>query len=293
MLDLDFSDQDSQTPPRFEGFVFDLDEEIYRKAEGISQSNLKTLITEPFKYFNKVESSPTKDMVEGTLLHLLLCEPQNLEKKFFIIDDLKMAKRPIIQEEIGNRIAYSRGDFNRIEDCVGYIKRKMLERFGCDLDDLYGEVSYFGEYRGYRVKGRADKLTKNLKGALDFKKSKSADPSEFLKTAINLNYGIQDYFYREIMQLQDFKFVAIETEPIKVNGNDVFLFSVFESSELMLEQAGIDVDYAFTALECREKLSEPAYIGESIADAIENGVDVVHTLTPPLWRMKERRQIRI
>lgn len=181
---------------------------------------------------------------------------------------------------------FSRGNFNRVQDCVGYVKQKLKERFDCDLDLMFGEVSYFGEYNGLPAKARADKMTKDRKAVFDFKKCKSAHPKEFLKTACNLDYGIQEVFYRELMGLDDFVWIAIETEPIKVNGSDAFMFGLFRASEVMREIAKQDIKNAYTVLANPEKFREVAYLDEYFSNSLADGLNVVRELVPPLWRQK-------
>lgn len=284
MVELDFD-----TPSnggKYEGFIYDLDDREYRRAEGISQSAIKLLCTEPWKYFNRVETPTTPAMIEGTLMHLLFSEPHRLNDKFLILDDMKLSKRPVIQEEIGDRIPFARGDFNRVQDCVGYVKQKLKDRFDCDLDLMDGEVSFFGEYNGLPAKARADKITKDRKAVFDFKKCRSADPKDFLNIACNLHYGIQEVFYRELMGLDDFVWIAIETMPVKVNGADEFIFGLFRASEIMRDISKQDIKNAYRVLENSEKFKEVAYMDEFFSNSLEDGLNVVRELVPPLWRQK-------
>lgn len=280
MLELNF---DSPSK-KLEGFVYGLDDKEYRKAKGISQSSIKTLITEPFKYFNKVEESSSEAMIEGTLLHLLFSEPEKLYEKFFISDSKGIEKRDILKDEIAGRIPYPIDKLKRLQDCVEYVKLKMIERYGCDLDAMDGEVSYFGEFNGLPAKARADKITDDRKAVFDFKKCKSSKPKEFLNTACNLHYGIQEYFYRELMGLEDFVWIAIETEPLRVNGNEVFMFRLFRASELMREQSKRDIDRAYEVLKKKDIFKEPIYPDEFIENSLESGLHTICELVPPLWK---------
>ena len=110
MLELDFSEN---TAPRYEGFVYGLDDEIYRSQEGISQSDIKRLISEPFKFFNGIKDEPSPAMVEGTLLHLLLSEPQKLNDKFFITDTERITSA--IKEEAEGRLIYKQKDLQILQ----------------------------------------------------------------------------------------------------------------------------------------------------------------------------------
>lgn len=267
---------------KLEGFVEGLDERVYRSAEGISQSDIKTLITEPYKYFNQIVSEPSESMIEGTLLHLLLCEPHKLNDKFFITDCARVTKE--IKEEAGDRIIYKDKDLAILKECVDSLKYNMQTHLGIDLDKMDSEVSYFGEYEGHKAKGRADKITKDRKTIFDFKKTRCASHKEFTRQACSLNYGIQEVFYRELMGANNFGWIAIETKPmLDKNGKHHFMFGCFEASESLREHSKRLIERGFAVLEKRDEFDKPFYPSEFIKDDLEFGASLVKDIVPPLW----------
>lgn len=281
MLELDFSEN---TPPHNEGFVYGLDDEIYRSAEGISQSDIKTLLSCPFKYFQGIKDEPSPAMIEGTLLHILLNEPHKLDEKFFITEAERITKE--VKEEADGRLIFKQKDFSILKECADYTKDFLLKNAGIDVDKMDGEVSYFGEYEGIKAKGRADKITTDRKAVIDFKKTSNASHKEFLRQAMNLKYGIQDVFYREIMGLEEFWWVAIETKPMQdAFGKHHFMIGVYKSSELMREQGKKMIDWGIEILKNKDKFNKPMYPSENLQSDLDFGMDIVKELTPPLWHL--------
>lgn len=281
MLELDFSEN---IAPRYEGFVYGLDEEIYRRQDGISQSDIKRLISEPFKFFNGIEDEPTPSMIEGTLLHLLLSEPQKLNDKFFITEAERITGA--IKEEAGGRLIYKQRDLQVLQDCAGYVKNFLIQTLGIDIEKMDGEVSYFGEYEGIKAKGRADKITHDRRAIIDFKKCANASQKEFTRQATNLKYGIQDVFYRELMGVEEFLWVAIETKPLKDRmGKHHFMMGVYKSSELMLEQGKKLIDLGLEILKNSKNFDIPIYPSENIQNDLDFGKSIIKEITPPLWAM--------
>lgn len=270
--------------PKYEGFVCGLDDEIYRSQEGISQSDIKRLISEPFKFFNGIKDEPSPAMIEGTLLHLLLSEPQKLNEKFFITDAERITSA--IKEEAEGKLIYKKKDLQILQDCAGYVKSFLIQNLGIDIDKMDGEVSYFGEYEGIKAKGRADKITTDRRAIIDFKKCANASQKEFTRQATNLKYGIQDVFYRELMGVEEFLWVAIETKPLKDKmGKHHFMIGVYKSSELMLEQGKKLIDLGLGILKNPKNFDLPIYPSENIQNDLDFGKSIIKELTPPLWSM--------
>lgn len=278
MLELDFS----QAPQIPEGFVMGMSEKDYRAVDAISQSNLKTLITEPFKYFNKIEMEQTESMIEGTLLHLLFSAPHSVEEQFFITEAKKITDS--VKMEANGKPIVKKEKYQTLLDCVDYTKEFMLKYHQIDLDLMDSEVSYFGKYNGHNAKGRADKITDDRRGIFDFKKTKSAKPRDFIKTACDLHYGIQEVFYRELMGVEKFEWIAIETTPMKnAMGKSFFMIDRFESTPQLMEASKVLIETAFEILEKPEVYSQPIYPDEFIRNEVALGRDKIKKIVPPMW----------
>lgn len=267
------------------GFVENLDDVEYRKSEGISQSDIKTLVTEPFKYFNQIITEPTDSMIEGTLLHLLICEPHKLNEKFFITDAPRITKE--IKDEACDRLIYKEKDLSILKECADSLKYWTNELFGIKLDDFDSEVSYFGEYQGRKAKGRADKISKDRKTIFDIKKCASAKHRDFTQQACKLMYGVQEVFYRELMGAETFGWIAVETKPLKdKNGKHHFMFGFFEASESMKEWSKRVIEEAFSILDNPKEWNKPIYPSETIKNDLDFGIQAVKEIVPPLWYLQ-------
>lgn len=265
-------------------FLLDMPDVEYRKIEGISQSEIKKIVTEPFKYFNGIHDAPSASMQEGTILHLLLNEPHLLDEKVFITDAERVTKA--IKEEAGDRILIKEKELLILQDCASYTKEFLKNTLRLDVEEMDGEVSYFGEYNGVKAKGRADRISKDRKICLDFKKTANASPKEFTRQATNLKYAIQDVFYRELMGLDEFLWIAIETKPLVDRlGKNHFMIGVYRSSDLMKEQGKKWIDLAFKILEEKEIFNAPIYPSENLQDDLQFGMSIVREITPPLWNL--------
>lgn len=274
----------AKSTQKLAGFVEGLDDVVYRNAEGISQSDIKTLITEPYKFFHNIVSEPSDSMIEGTLLHLLICEPHKLHDKFFITDCARVTKE--IKEEAGERLIFKEKDLSILKECVDSLKFNMEKYLGIDLDGFDSEVSYFGEYQGHKAKGRADKISNDRKIIFDFKKTRCASHKEFTRQACSLNYGIQEVFYRELMGADSFGWIAIETKPMTdKNGKHHFMFGCFEASEDLREHSKRLIERGLEVLAKREEFDKPFYPSEFIKDDLEFGASIVKDIKPPLWYM--------
>ena len=264
------------------GFVLGMDDRDYRKAEGLCSSDLKILSKDPYLYFNKVRTPSTSAMNEGTLLHLLLNEPHKLDEKFFI--------RGESEGDVGDRIRMSYDDYANILECAEFVKESLKSTLEIDLDAMDSEVSYFGEYEGRKAKCRADKLTKDRKSCFDIKKTANASTKEFLKQACNLDYGIQSLFYRKLMGLDYFIWLAIEIKPLYHNGARIYRYNLLDTSERLDEVSQKKIDIALRALEHREEFKSPIYPCEDLRNhwelsECEGWKKNLKSLEPPLWYM--------
>lgn len=267
MLDLDFELES--------GFVYGLSQGEYRKREGLCSSDLKRLCSSPFEYFRGISISPTPAMVEGTLLHLLISEPHLLDQEFIIAD-----RKPYGDD--GRKFVKTE-TFENLLECSEYVKNALLEYEGINLDAMDSEVSYFGEWNGRKVKTRADKLTKDRKGCFDIKKTKSAKADEFTKQVCNLDYAIQQVFYKEVMGLDAFYWLAIETSPVIDRfGKKHYRYNLFQSSEELEEKGRRLIETALNVLDHREIFDRPMHSSEFLVDDLE-GFQLVKTIRPPLW----------
>lgn len=263
-----------------EGFVYNLPAKEYHLRYGLNASSLKKLARDPFSYFNKIETPQTDAMIEGTLMHLLFCEPHLLDQEFFITDERKTAK---IVEEANGRNIIKKDKFELMAECVEYVKASLKNDLGIDLDLMDSEVSFFGEFKGMKAKCRADKLTKDKRACFDLKKTSNASTKEFTRQACNLDYCIQEVFYREVMGLEAFNWIAICPSPLKDrDGKNHFRYNILQSSEEFQDQGKKLIDLALKVLKNKEKFTSAIHPSEFVEDDLD-ALKVVKILKPPLW----------
>lgn len=276
MLELDFG---LETPQSEVGFVYGMKQDEYRAVEALCSSDLKKLYDSPFEYFRGVKSEPTPAMIEGTLIHCLICEPHLFNQDFAVFDSYR---KPAVCDENG-RLFIKNEIYENLLACAEYVRASLLKYEGIDLEAMDSEVSYFGEWRGRKVKARADKLTKDKRGCFDIKKTKSAKSDDFTKQVCNLNYAIQYVFYKEVLGLDEFYWLAVETTPI-VDGSGVshYRYNLFKASQELEDKGKRMIDIALNVLEHREIFDRPMHPSEFVCDDLE-GFQLVKMIRPPLW----------
>lgn len=268
-----------------EGFIYGMDMKEYHLAKGLNASSLKNIVRDPFMYFNKVDFKTTPSMVEGTLLHTLFLEPHLFEKQFVIDNKVKAGKEAKFNEDGKNII---NTDLYEITlECVEYVKKKLVELVGINLDLMDSEVSFFGKFRGRDAKCRADKLTKDKKAVFDIKKTRDASTKDFIRQACDLDYCIQEVFYTEMMGLDAFHWLAIETKPVVVDGKNHFRFNIFKTSDEFKEKGKSLIENALRILDNKEAFNSPLYTSEFIKDDLDFGRQIVKEIKPPLWYLKD------
>lgn len=299
MLELDFSND----TPKYEGYVYNLEHKVYRQQEEfLSATDLKALLENPLKYFCKQEKEKTASMIEGSLLHCLLGEPERLYLDFEILNTESISKKQKEDYKDCEKDLITHKTLDRVSECANYIKNELKSRYGLDLDMMDSEVSYFGEYdyKGKKIKGkcRFDKLSKNRKISIDFKKTESALPENFVRQMAELNYPIQDYWYSALTGVQ-FIFLAIDTKPFfsRDLGKNIFQFSLIENDLYTKEKSKDFIDVALSRYINRDAFNSPVAPSINPKDDInENGEFEVKFIKqvsmPQYWNHKLTFEMR-
>lgn len=193
--------------------------DVYHGAAGVSTSRLKLFIQCPAKYKAQYITGelvpPKSDAFDlGSAAHGLLLEPQKFNSEFVIQPERIKTRRgkawDEFQEQNVGRTVIRRHDW---EHCHAIREAVLSHPFGNKL--LSGgtsEISYFkrDEQTGLIIKCRADYILGDL--IVDLKTTVSAAPDDFRRSALRLNYHLQDAIYRDIIGLQEFAFLAVEKE---------------------------------------------------------------------------------
>ena len=175
----------------------------YREASGLSQSQLKNFMVSPgyYKYSLANPKPQTEAMLLGTLAHTALLEPVKFMDNFAILPEVdrrtKYGKE--VWEDFQNRNVgktFIKQDMSdTVQSMVKSIKAHPLAGEILGLPDAIVEESFFFELLEVPCKARLDFYSPKANVVIDFKTSRSALSSDFIKDSINHGYDIQAYWY--------------------------------------------------------------------------------------------------
>lgn len=256
----------------------------YRKAEGISSTDLKQIAKSPahFRYWKDNPKEDTPALLFGRAVHKYVLEIEDFFNEFAVAPNVdrrtKAGKEQWALFEVDNqgKDIISTDDFEKVK-----AMREALYNtpFAEQLLNGKKELSYFkkDENTGLILKCRPDCLTDigNTHLLIDYKSTDNADSDVFMKQAINLMYDLQMSFYKDILDeitgnQHTVIFIAQEkSAPYCVNileANEYFLKSGKDMYKTMLER------YA----ECESTGNWYGYLNGSI-----------NTLGLPSWLQKQ------
>lgn len=193
----------------------------YRKSEGISASDIKQILSEPylFKLGIKPEFTPAQQakMNLGSAIHSLVIEPQNFERDFLVLPSFNL--RSAKDREEKERLCSGEKRIILTPDTYEHAKKVANSLLETNAGKLFqngvGEISLKKKIDGVVIKCRPDFFMKKQGLIIDLKTTGKggASPDAFAKTIANLQYYIQASVYLEVSGASQFVFVVIETEP--------------------------------------------------------------------------------
>jgi len=182
--------------------VFDLTQEEYRNAPGISRSDLMYMDKTPahYKYYKDNPKEPTDAMIRGTAVHTLILEPETFGDFFAVMPKdisrkgTKAYKEWIEVNGYENHEILNQKTWNEIlgmRKAVDSNTRAKLYLGG------YHEKSFFwiDKETGILCKCRPDSIHLKTGIISDLKTCDDASPEEFIKKCYNMAYHIQNAFY--------------------------------------------------------------------------------------------------
>ncbi|MCP3873374.1 MAG: hypothetical protein GY699_09510 [Desulfobacteraceae bacterium] len=214
--------------------VFDLTQDEYRSAPGISRSDLMYMDKTPahFKYYKDNPEPPTENMVKGTAVHTLILEPHTFLDDFRVMPKKFKTKsgnkykawfksKNLPKENILNLNTWKQ--IRGMRDALNSSKRASLYLSG------YHEKSFFwiDPETGILCKCRPDSIHLKTGIISDLKTCDNASPEEFIKKCYNMAYHVQNAFYVDgvieavrqggnngfdFKEPDSFMFVAVEKE---------------------------------------------------------------------------------
>lgn len=196
----------------------------YHAAHGISKSDLDLLHRSPahYKYAKENPREQTISMLLGSVTHKLLLEPEDFAKEYAVMPECDRRTKEgkavwkaftdevgkdteIITQEIAGKAAAM------VQSVRSHEIASRLLRGG------KAEQSFFWEDGGTRCKCRPDYLRDDGL-VIDFKTTQNASPEDFPRTAYNLRYHVQAWWYLHGLRTlgipaREFVFIAVENTP--------------------------------------------------------------------------------
>lgn len=241
--------------------IFDMPDEDYRKAKGVSISALKLMQRSPAAYLHAMTTrrESSQAQVFGTVLHGACLEPHRKlhvvrpEGMTFTTKDGKAWRDaqtlPILTQAEDNDVTGAHNALMTHPVAGPILKAAQKEVSGFKQDDETGLM----------LKGRADLVYSNAQGLTiiaDIKTAEDASEKEFVWSAIRYGYPRQAAYYLDLFGASKFLFIAVEKEaPYGVQ--------VFEVSETKLDQAReMNRANLNTLKQCMETDTWPSYSAE-------------------------------
>lgn len=253
---------------------------------------------------------PTAAMIQGTATHALILEPEEFDRQFYnradkpkeltvaqIKEELeaqgiefkKTAKKPELEEllypdgkPVEKRTSLDESVFKEVYGAADALRSHDItgEWFCPGSKDFrkFNEVSLYVKHElGMTLKGRLDRMVVDTDlhtvNIYDLKTTKSAEPSEFVRSVVNLKYDLQAAFYVFLARNcfpgfeVNFYFVALERKTPHGIG-------VFRASDQLLTEGMRKMDKGLTLwASCSELNYWPGYD------------PIVHDLALPQWAL--------
>jgi exodeoxyribonuclease VIII len=179
-------------------------ENYHQDRTCISASGLKLISKSPLHYWDRYinpayQDATTAAMAFGSLVHTLMLEPHTINERYAISPDVnkttkegKAAYTAFAEANEGKEFISSK-DF---ATATAMIEQAKLNPTITDLLDLSEkEAMYTFEVLGVPCKMKADAINIFDGCIIDIKTCTDASPTEFGRSAFNLNYLLQAAFY--------------------------------------------------------------------------------------------------
>ena len=193
----------------------------YFSNPGYSQTDMKKALESPELLYwlkhqgGQAERKPSPQMIEGTLAHCFILEPDKFNDTYRVCDQrTKPGKEQAKQAKENGLQVITPGQY---EKALG-MNRAVSSNLLCNsfFVDGLAEQSFFSEddRTALWMKARLDWITEN-DTIVDLKTvaAGGASPASFAKQVANFSYHLQAAHYLEMSGMQRFVFVVVEREP--------------------------------------------------------------------------------
>jgi hypothetical protein len=237
------SEPRSNNPSGPLGIVYDMPFDDYHAVPALSASGMRDLARSAWHYRNRVETVPTKAMLNGTLAHCAQLEPGALSERYVVVPD-EAPKRPTkaqwaakkpspesmlamewwtgFQKTVGTRLIVGPADYATTQQQLAALQAEpeIAKLFARGM----GEVSAFwiDPSNGVYCKARVDWVhpidDRSVK-LVDLKTTVDESPDAFARSAARMGHHRQQaHYWRgfEIasgMEVVDFVFATVTSQP--------------------------------------------------------------------------------
>ena len=261
-------------------------ENEYRKAEGISRSELWRIRESPekFRYYQSHPETPTPALIFGAATHKMLLEPDTWGEEYVIapVADRRTkegkAAHAAFLEALGDREPINQDDYDVI---VQMVEAARSVNFVGRLLDGKKEVPLFwtDDLTGEACKVRLDCLTE-VSGQpviVDYKTMSNAGTDAFMRSAVNYGYDFQAAMYSEAVKWMTGKdplFVFIAQEKVAP-----YAVNILQADEVFLRR-GRDLfrELLGTYHDCKMTGNWWGYLGPQ---------NVINNLALPAWLARD------
>ena len=193
--------------------VKDTNEEYHSQKDYISASGLKMIAKKSVHHYLNAEFKSTPSMAFGTAVHTAIYEPNDFHKEYHIIPKIdrrtKDGKELYAQhiEEAKEKTILDEEDHKRILIILENLGKSEAKEY------VQGEMelSHYTEFEGIKVRVRPDCVNKVAGFISDVKTCQDNSPRAFLGDIYKFKYHVQAAFYMDMLGVNKFIFIAIET----------------------------------------------------------------------------------
>lgn len=191
----------------------------YRQAEGLSASDIKELLANPYLFkigYKPERTTQAQSRLDlGSAIHCLILESSNFERDFAILPERNLRTKEgkeshakLLANE--RRTLITQKDYNLAKEVAQVVLDTNLYNFSTGLC----EASFFSEFEGVKVKCRPDCFWQEKGVIVDIKTTRAggATPDEFTKAIANYGYYIQSALYMQITGAKEFYFLAVDID---------------------------------------------------------------------------------
>ena len=203
----------------------------YHSSAGISASGLKLIYKKSVYHYLKRKPFESAAMAFGSAVHAAILEPDTFFDQYHIMPKIDRrtkegkAAYAIEQKKAGDKLLLTPEDYDKIEAILDNYRNNDLAQKYCKG---VIELSHYTKHNNLDVRVRPDCLNVVEDYISDVKTCQDNAPVAFRRDIYKYGYHLQAAFYMDMLGINNFKFIAVET-------NYPFSIEVYTLSDEMLE----------------------------------------------------------